>query len=87
MGEGQEIIRHESLFSRIGGFDLATEWCGLDNAFHCEICECIGGLPETQKMLDFCAEYNITAGIELIDIKDIHIAFDKMEKEIFVAVS
>lgn len=39
-----------------------------------------GGIPETQEMLDFCAEHNITADIELIDIKDIHTAFDRMEK-------
>ncbi len=39
-----------------------------------------GSLPETQEMLDFCAEHNITADIELIDIKDIHASFDRMEK-------
>lgn len=39
-----------------------------------------GGLPETQEMLDFCAEHNIVCDIELIDIKDIHNAFDRMEK-------
>lgn len=38
----------------------------------------IGGLPETQEMLDFCASYNIVSDIELIDIKDIHSAFDRM---------
>ena len=27
---------HGSLFSGIGGFDLAAEWMGWDNAFHCE---------------------------------------------------
>lgn len=30
---------HASLFSGIGGFDLAAEWMGWKNAFHCEINE------------------------------------------------
>jgi len=29
-------VRHGSLFSGIGGFDLAAEWCGWENVFHCE---------------------------------------------------
>lgn len=40
----------------------------------------IGGLAETQEMLDFCAEHNIVSDIEMIDIKDIHAAYDRMEK-------
>ncbi len=40
----------------------------------------IGGLPETQEMLDFCAANNIVSDIELIDIKDIHKAYDRMLK-------
>lgn len=30
-------MRHGSLFSGIGGFDLAAEWIGWENVFHCEI--------------------------------------------------
>lgn len=30
-------MRHGSLFSGIGGFDLAAEWMGWNNVFHCEI--------------------------------------------------
>ena len=40
----------------------------------------IGGLPETQEMLDFCAEHNVVSEIELIDIKNIDKAFERMEK-------
>ena len=40
----------------------------------------IGGLPETQEMLDYCAENNIVSDIELIDIKDIQTAYARMVK-------
>lgn len=38
----------------------------------------IGGLPETQEMLDFCSANNIVCDIETIDIKDINKAYDRM---------
>ena len=31
-----ETFKHGSLFSGIGGFDLAAEWMGWENLFHCE---------------------------------------------------
>ena len=37
-----------------------------------------GGLAETQEMLDFCAEHNITSEIEVIDIKDIASAYERI---------
>ncbi|HTQ65745.1 MAG TPA: NAD(P)-dependent alcohol dehydrogenase [Puia sp.] len=40
----------------------------------------IGGIAETQEMLDFCTEHNITADIELINIKDVNKAFERIEK-------
>lgn len=33
------MIKHGSLFTGIGGFDLAAEWMGWENVFHCEILE------------------------------------------------
>lgn len=40
----------------------------------------IGGLQETQEMLDFCAEHNITCDIELIDIQEINTAYERTVK-------
>ncbi len=40
----------------------------------------IGGLPETQEMLDFCAEHGIVSDIELIAAKDINTAYERMLK-------
>ncbi|QES89458.1 NAD(P)-dependent alcohol dehydrogenase [Rhizosphaericola mali] len=38
----------------------------------------IGGIKETQEMLDFAAEHNIVSDIELINIKDISTAYERM---------
>ncbi|MCJ8211041.1 NAD(P)-dependent alcohol dehydrogenase [Mucilaginibacter sp. RS28] len=40
----------------------------------------IGGIAETQEMLDFCGKHNITADIEMIDINNINEAYERMIK-------
>jgi len=40
----------------------------------------IGGIPETQEMLDFCAEHGITSDIEIIPIQRINEAYERMLK-------
>jgi alcohol dehydrogenase (NADP+) len=40
----------------------------------------IGGIAETQEMLDYCAANDITADVEVINIKDVNTALERMEK-------
>jgi alcohol dehydrogenase (NADP+) len=40
----------------------------------------IGGIHETQQMLDFCGRHNITADVEVIPIQKVNEAFDRMAK-------
>lgn len=40
----------------------------------------IGGLKETQEMLDFCAEHAITSDIEIIPIQQVNEAYERMLK-------
>lgn len=40
----------------------------------------IGGMPETQEVLDFCAEHGITCDVEMLDIKNINEAYERMHK-------
>jgi uncharacterized zinc-type alcohol dehydrogenase-like protein len=40
----------------------------------------IGGIKETQEMLDFCAEKGITSDIEMIPIQKINDAYDRLLK-------
>lgn len=52
-------LTHGSLFSGIGGFDLAAEWMGWENIFHCEINEF------SKKILN----YHFPKSIDYDDIK------------------
>ena len=38
----------------------------------------IGGIPETQEMLDFCAEHGIASEIEIIGLAQINEAYDRL---------
>jgi alcohol dehydrogenase (NADP+) len=40
----------------------------------------IGGIPETQEMLDYCAVHNIVSDVEMIAMKDINEAYERMLK-------
>jgi alcohol dehydrogenase (NADP+) len=40
----------------------------------------IGGIAETQELLDFCGEHNIVSDIEIINIQDINAAYERMLK-------
>jgi alcohol dehydrogenase (NADP+) len=40
----------------------------------------IGGIPETQEMLDFCGTHGIVSDIEIIPIQKINEAYDRLLK-------
>lgn len=40
----------------------------------------IGGIPETQEMLDFCGQHNITAEVEVIPIQKVNEAYERLLK-------
>ncbi|CAN1356525.1 Probable cinnamyl alcohol dehydrogenase 9 [Linum perenne] len=40
----------------------------------------IGGMKETQEMLDFCAKHGITADVEVIPIDQVNVAMDRLAK-------
>ena len=41
----------------------------------------IGGLPESQEMLDFCGKHNITADVEVIPIQKVNEAYERLLKQ------
>jgi len=60
-------MKHGSLFSGIGGFDLAAEWLGWENVFHCEYAE----FP--RKILS----YHFPNSISYYDIKETDFSIHK----------
>lgn len=52
-------MNHASLFSGIGGFDLAAEWAGWTNVFNCEI----------DKFCQKVLKYHFPDAIQYEDIK------------------
>jgi uncharacterized zinc-type alcohol dehydrogenase-like protein len=40
----------------------------------------IGGIPETQEMLDFCGKHNIVSDVEMIPMQKINEAYERMLK-------
>jgi uncharacterized zinc-type alcohol dehydrogenase-like protein len=38
----------------------------------------IGGIPETQEMIDFCAEHGVGSQVEIIDADQIEEAFERV---------
>jgi uncharacterized zinc-type alcohol dehydrogenase-like protein len=40
----------------------------------------IGGMPETQEVLDFCAEHGIACDVEMLDIRNLGEAYERMKK-------
>ncbi len=41
---------------------------------------CIGGIAETQEMLDFCSEHNLVADVEVIPIQKVNEAYERLVK-------
>lgn len=38
----------------------------------------IGGIPMTESMLEFCREKNIRADVEVVEMQDVHTAWERM---------
>jgi uncharacterized zinc-type alcohol dehydrogenase-like protein len=61
----------EPLTSPVSGSLLAAERVSITGSI-------IGGMPETQAVLDFCAEHSIAADIEVISAGDVNAAYERL---------
>lgn len=73
------LLKRDSAMVIVGSVEPLTKVNGISLIFGRRRLagSLIGGIAETQEMLDFCGEHNITCDIELIDMKDINQAYDR----------
>ena len=83
-----DINRYLSLLARDGNITLVgappepldVAAFSLIGGRHSLSGSAIGGIRETQEMLDFCGEHNITADVEVIPIQKINEAYNRLAK-------
>jgi uncharacterized zinc-type alcohol dehydrogenase-like protein len=68
------------LVGYLGGLDPVLQTVPLIMGRKAVAGSVIGGIPETQEMLDFCGEHGIVADVEMINIQDINKAYERMLK-------
>jgi uncharacterized zinc-type alcohol dehydrogenase-like protein len=68
------------LVGYLGGLDPILNTVSLIMGRKAVAGSVIGGVPETQEMLNFCGKHKITSDIEVIKIQDINKAYERMLK-------
>jgi len=64
----------------LGASPVDLHTMGLAFGRKCVAGSLIGGIRETQEMLDFCAEHNIVSDVEMITMEDVNTAWDRVIK-------
>jgi uncharacterized zinc-type alcohol dehydrogenase-like protein len=77
-----QLLRRDGNITMVGAPEkpLAVSVFGLIFARRSLSGSPIGGIPETQEMLDFCSAHNITADVEIIPIQKVNEAYDRLLK-------
>jgi len=77
-----QLLRRDGNITMVGAPDkpLAVSVFGLIFKRRSFSGSPIGGIPETQEMLNFCAEHNITADVEVIPIQKVNEAYKRLLK-------
>jgi alcohol dehydrogenase (NADP+) len=77
-----QLLRRDGNITLVGAPDkpLAVASMGLLFRRRSLSGSLIGGLAETQEMLDFCGQHNITADVEVIPIQKVNEAYERLLK-------
>jgi uncharacterized zinc-type alcohol dehydrogenase-like protein len=76
------LLKRDSTLCIVGAIEPLEEMHGGSVVFGRKAVagSLIGGIAETQEMLDFCAEHNIVSDVEMIDIQTINDAYKRMQR-------
>jgi len=76
------LLRRDGNITLVGAPEkpLALAAFGLIMARRSLSGSCIGGIAETQEMLDFCGKHNITSDVEVIPIQKVNEAYERLLK-------
>ena len=76
------LLKRDTTMVVVGAVEPLTKVSGIPLIFRRRSMagSLIGGLPETQEMLDFCGKHNITCDIEMVAMKDVNEAYDRTVK-------
>jgi uncharacterized zinc-type alcohol dehydrogenase-like protein len=76
------LLKRDGTMVVVGAVEPLTKVSGIPFIFRRRSMagSLIGGLPETQEMLDFCGNHNIICDIEMVSMKDVNIAYDRTVK-------
>jgi len=72
-GYSESIVVDERFILRVPAFSLIVRRRSFSGSM-------IGGIPETQEMLDFCGKHNINADVEVIPIQKVNEAYERLLK-------
>jgi uncharacterized zinc-type alcohol dehydrogenase-like protein len=77
-----QLLRHDGNITLVGASPkpLAVSPMALLFGRHSLSGSVIGGIAETQEMLDFCGRHNITADVEIIPIQKVNEAYERLLK-------
>jgi uncharacterized zinc-type alcohol dehydrogenase-like protein len=76
------LLKRDGVMTLVGAPDkpLAVNAFGLIGGRRTLAGSFIGGIRETQEMLDFCAEHGVVADVERIGVEDVNRAYDRLAK-------
>lgn len=77
-----ELLKCDGTMVIVGALEPLTKVNGVPFIFRRRSMagSIIGGIPETQEMLDFCGKHNITCDIEKIAMKEVNTAYERILK-------